>query len=245
MKLFIALLFVSFGAQAAITGVVGTQQPVQLKKSTAIVKNADGTPKTFATAELCEAEALRLWTIEGQTRTSGTATYSCISTEKWAVSFGVAPTPVETWTHCANENELCAFSGTRRVQYGADTRWVTRDIAATNGGVQCSNAVFGDPAQWTEKTCRISDAVIAPAPTPIGTAAVSWVAPTLNADGSPLTNLAGFVIRYGAQQITVDAAARSRVITDLPSGTHSFTVSAVNSLGVESFPSAPGTKVIP
>lgn len=64
--------------------------------------------------------------------------------------------PTTSWTFCANENALCAFSGTRRVRYGADTRWATRDVAATNGGVSCSNGIFGDPAPGTVKRCELS-----------------------------------------------------------------------------------------
>lgn len=292
MKTLLLLLFVSFGAQAAITGVVNTKSPVQLKKGTTNIK-------TFATAELCEAEALRLWTIEGQSRTTGTATYSCVEAEKWVVSFGVTACPVkpvdetrpgacpvdttgtwtqlrtyisapaptcwtasawtpatapagacvavagETWTHCADEYGTCSYTGTRRVRYGAGTSWAVLERAAVNGGILCDNSVFGDPIRYTVKHCEISGAVITPAPTPTGTAAVSWTQQMVNNDGSVLNNLAGFIIRGGGQQVTVDAAARSSIITGLPSGTHSFTVSAVNSLGVESLPSSPGTKVIP
>lgn len=65
------------------------------------------------------------------------------------------PPPSTGWTHCASENALCSFTGTRKVRYGADTRWATRDVVASNGGVQCTNGVFGDPAPGTEKTCQL------------------------------------------------------------------------------------------
>ncbi len=60
------------------------------------------------------------------------------------------------WTFCANEYSLCAFTGTRRVRYGADTRWVTRDVTASGGGVSCSNSVFGDPARGVRKRCELA-----------------------------------------------------------------------------------------
>jgi Putative Ig domain len=71
----------------------------------------------------------------------------------------VAPAPSPTpsgWSLCAREGALCSFTGTRRVRYGADTRWATRDVTASGGGVSCSNSVFGDPAQNTVKRCELA-----------------------------------------------------------------------------------------
>jgi len=65
-------------------------------------------------------------------------------------------TPTTGWTFCANENALCSFTGTRTVRYGADTRWVTRNITASGGGVKCANSVFGDPAFNTVKRCELA-----------------------------------------------------------------------------------------
>jgi hypothetical protein len=68
-----------------------------------------------------------------------------------------APAPAPTgWSLCANEHAMCSFTGTRRVRYGADTRWATRDVAASGGGVSCSNSVFGDPAPNTFKRCELA-----------------------------------------------------------------------------------------
>lgn len=61
------------------------------------------------------------------------------------------------WTFCANENVKCSFTGTRRVRYGVDTRWITRDITASNGGISCSNATFGDPARGVWKSCQLQN----------------------------------------------------------------------------------------
>ncbi|HKQ82516.1 MAG TPA: putative Ig domain-containing protein [Steroidobacteraceae bacterium] len=60
------------------------------------------------------------------------------------------------WTTCAREGRLCAFSGTRTVRFGANNSWVSRSLAASNGGVQCSTSVFGDPAPGTRKRCQLS-----------------------------------------------------------------------------------------
>jgi len=57
-----------------------------------------------------------------------------------------------TWKTCANENGFCAFSGTAKVQYGANSTWTAKTFT---GGVACTNAVFGDPLVGTVKSCQI------------------------------------------------------------------------------------------
>jgi hypothetical protein len=54
------------------------------------------------------------------------------------------------WVPCASEGEMCSFSGSARVRYGTDNRYVYRN--ATNS-VRCSVSVFGDPAYGRHKTC--------------------------------------------------------------------------------------------
>ena len=46
------------------------------------------------------------------------------------------------WTFCANEGGLCAFTGTKEVQYGANGSYSYKTLT---GGTACTNAVFGDP----------------------------------------------------------------------------------------------------
>jgi Putative Ig domain len=77
-----------------------------------------------------------------------------------------------------------------------------------------------------------------------GSVPLSWVPPTTNTDGSPLTNLAGYIISYGTsasgltQQITVaSATATSYTVTGLAAGTWYFTVAAYTSVGTQSAPS--------
>jgi len=73
-----------------------------------------------------------------------------------------------------------------------------------------------------------------------GVATVSWVAPTENTDGSALTDLAGFKIRYGRsgslldRSIVVSGAGVTRyVLSDLGLGAWYFAVVAFNSRGLE------------
>ena len=84
-----------------------------------------------------------------------------------------------------------------------------------------------------------------------GSATLSWQPPTENADGSPLTNLAGYVIRYGTQPDALKTEVRinnpgitTSMIEGLTPATWYFTVSAFTSLGVESMPSAVGSKTV-
>lgn len=74
-----------------------------------------------------------------------------------------------------------------------------------------------------------------------GSITLSWVPPTENVDGSPLTDLAGYVIYYGKssgiydQYIQIDNPSVSVFVVDnLDSTTYYFSATAFNSSGVES-----------
>lgn len=58
--------------------------------------------------------------------------------------------PADPWIACAAEDQQCAFSGKRRVRYGANGSFAYR---TSTGPVQCSNAVFGDPLPGVDKSC--------------------------------------------------------------------------------------------
>jgi hypothetical protein len=73
-----------------------------------------------------------------------------------------------------------------------------------------------------------------------GSATISWLPPQQNADGTALTDLAGFHIYYGSsadelsQVVSIATAGISRyVIDNLPGGTWYFAVAAFNAAGVE------------
>jgi hypothetical protein len=74
-----------------------------------------------------------------------------------------------------------------------------------------------------------------------GTATLSWVPPSTNVDGTPVTNLAGYRIAYGqsssnlAQSVDIPSATvTSAVIENLSAGTWYFAVKAYTSTRVES-----------
>ncbi len=84
-----------------------------------------------------------------------------------------------------------------------------------------------------------------------GSATLSWEAPTQNTDGSSLTNLAGFRIRYGrsATQLTESVAIdnpsiSTYILENLSAGSWYFAVIAINSAGVESSLSNVASKTI-
>lgn len=84
-----------------------------------------------------------------------------------------------------------------------------------------------------------------------GSATLSWTAPTENTDGSTLSNLAGYRIRYGTsataltQTIVIsNASVTTYVVEDLAPSTWFFAVTAVTSTGTESIHSNVASKQI-
>jgi hypothetical protein len=74
-----------------------------------------------------------------------------------------------------------------------------------------------------------------------GSATLEWEAPTVNADGTPLTDLAGYNIRFGTSPGVLDRLVEVRnpgittfVVDDLAPATWYFAISSVNSEGIES-----------
>jgi hypothetical protein len=87
---------------------------------------------------------------------------------------------------------------------------------------------------------------------PSGSLTLSWIAPTENEDASPITDLAGYVIRYGTRddQLTNSVVVRDPKATiyrfeNLKPGTYYFAIAAVNVHGFESALSNIVTKTVP
>lgn len=85
-----------------------------------------------------------------------------------------------------------------------------------------------------------------------GSVTLTWQAPDARTDGSALSNLAGYRIRYGTTAgsypnvITLDnPGLTTYVVEDLPSATYYFVMSAFDSAGVESANTNPVSKTIP
>ncbi len=74
-----------------------------------------------------------------------------------------------------------------------------------------------------------------------GSVTLDWTPPTLNSDGSTLTNLAGYYVYYGSSPANLSESVKianpglsAYTVSNLPSGTWYFAVSAYSSAGVES-----------
>jgi hypothetical protein len=132
------------------------------------------------------------------------------------------------WTFCANEGGFCSFSGTRQVRYGANAKFVSKNVTAQNGGVACTNAVFGDPIVGTVKRCEV-DGSSTPVLTPV---IASFTAnPSSIAPGNAVT------LRWGvsnATRISIDngiGTVNGEQITITPNATTTYTLRARNSVG--------------
>src|SRR6202049_2872733 len=84
-----------------------------------------------------------------------------------------------------------------------------------------------------------------------GTVTLTWIAPTGNTNGTPLTDLAGYHIHYGTSQDNltkvIDLAGTGTTeyeVSGLAPGTYYFAVSAYTAMGTESAQSDVGNKTI-
>ncbi len=89
------------------------------------------------------------------------------------------------WVGCANEGETCNFTGLRQVRYGTRGKFTApRNMSKA---VECSNAVFGDPAPGMAKHCEYSPEI-----------PITW---TQCATEGGNCNFSGMrVVRYGARE---------------------------------------------
>ena len=174
--------------------------------------------------------------IAGSPQTTATAgkAYSfqpSVSQGSGTISFSITGQP-----HWASFNSATgALSGTPSTSDEGTSAPIT--ISASNGSSSASLASF---------TIQVN----APGGTS-GSAALSWSAPTINTNGTPITNLAGYHIYYGTNEYslsnTVDITsptATSYVIVGLSHGTYYFTIVAYNSAGVDSPQSSTVSKTI-
>jgi hypothetical protein len=107
----------------------------------------------------------------------------------------------------------------------------------TTGHIVITASTAGASATTTPFTIRVQ-----PADTNTTVSVkLSWAPPTLNTDGTPLTDLAGYHIYYGTNPAdltlwasVVGASSTTYVVSDLPTGTYYFSVVAYNSAGVDS-----------
>jgi hypothetical protein len=127
------------------------------------------------------------------------------------------------------------------------------NAAAATSGATANTADSGPAASATPSTSPNTSPTTTPSTAPTngitpsaaptnasGNATVTWVPPQQNADGTMLTDLAGFRIYYGtsADELTqaVDISTNGTTsfrIANLPNGTWYFAVAALNAAGIE------------
>jgi hypothetical protein len=130
-------------------------------------------------------------------------------------------------------------------------RWVLA-IAATALMAGCGGGSGGSPSSSGGTTVTPPPPTTpTPPPAVTGSADLTWTAPTRNEDGSALTNLSGYRIRYGASadaltlSLEVPSAATTTARIDgLAAGTWYFTVASYTNTGVESAPAGPVWKSV-
>jgi len=124
--------------------------------------------------------------------------------------------------------------------FNTSTGLLTGTPSATNEGSTSVITITASAGNSSASMTPFSIRITAPAAN-IGTATVTWVAPTENTDGTPITELAGYNIYYGTSpselnmQVTVPGStATSYVLAGLVQGTYYFAVVAYTSAGGES-----------
>ena len=153
--------------------------------------------------------------------------------------------------------QLTATIGrTSRLGAGIATAALMTTLAACGGGGGASGSTSSaaPPASIAPIT-PVNPAPTDPPPTnpppTSSTAELTWTAPTQNEDGTPLTNLAGYKVRYGQTpgaltevRDIANPATTSVTVEGLSTGTWHFTVASYTNAGVESAPTGAVSKTI-
>jgi hypothetical protein len=96
-------------------------------------------------------------------------------------------------------------------------------------------AVAPPPVAVAPPPVAVAPPPVAVAPPPVADLMVSWVAPTANTDGTPLTDLAGYHLHYGDTVIDIpDPLAVTYTVKNLTMGAWVLYMTAYNTEGVES-----------
>jgi hypothetical protein len=157
--------------------------------------------------------------------------------------------PEGTWVKVASEYQMFSLATSQTVRFGSGSHWVERTLV---GKVYCGISSFRmDPIAGAQKQCQIKNVATVPAAPVTGSATLNWIAPQNNADGSALSDLAGYRIYYGTtsgQYTKVISIASpyttSYTIQNLSAGTYFATVKAYDTANNESSSSTEVTKTI-
>jgi len=135
--------------------------------------------------------------------------------------------------------------------------WATFNSAT---GELSGTPTAADVATYSNITISVSDGTtsvslpafpIAVTQSGNGSATLAWQAPTVNVDGTPLTNLAGYWINYGTSATALTHAVQvaspgivTYVVTNLSPGTWYFSMKSYTSTNVQSSPTAVASTTI-
>ncbi|MEM6710405.1 MAG: putative Ig domain-containing protein [Pseudomonadota bacterium] len=171
---------------------------------------------------------------------------------------GSAPTEV-------NANEAYSFTPTATDADGDSLSFSVSGLPAWASFNSGTGEVSGTPGDadvgvYTGIVISVSDGVaesslpafgITVNAVSLGSATLTWTPPTLNDDGSPLMDLAGYRLYWGTQpgvytdSVTInDPGISTFVVENLTPGTYEFVSTAFNASGVESRYSNTATKIV-
>jgi hypothetical protein len=130
-------------------------------------------------------------------------------------------------------------NGPTWAQFDTATGRLTGTPGTANVGSTSNIVISASDGQDTVSLPAFSLAVVNPIPQ--GSATLSWSPPTSNVDGTPVTNLAGYRVKYGQQATNLSETVSvpspgitSVVIENLSAGTWYFAVSAYTTANIES-----------
>jgi hypothetical protein len=176
-----------------------------------------------------------------------------------------APTISGTATPAVNASSPYSFTPTAADADGDTLAFTIQNKPAwaafnTSTGRLSGTPAAADVGTYSNISIAVSDGQASAALTPFGiavttvsngSATLSWTAPTENTDGSTLSNLSGYRIRYGTSAAALtntivisNASVTTYVVEDLSPATWFFAVTAVNDVGNESTNSNVASKQI-
>jgi hypothetical protein len=188
-----------------------------------------------------------------------------IRVTSWGTAGNTAPKIWGSPSHAAKVNQAYWFKPSASDANGDKLTFSITNKPAWAAFNTATGALSGTPSKSSVGTTssiviRVSDGKLTAAlpsfsltvtTSSAGTATVSWTPPTRNVDGSALTSLAGYRIRYGTNRsslsntITVTNVGVTRyVVQNLPVGTWYFGVQAYSSGGAQSALSTLASKTI-
>ncbi|MFO1407109.1 MAG: putative Ig domain-containing protein [Steroidobacteraceae bacterium] len=167
------------------------------------------------------------------------------TTAKAGQPYAFAPTASDP------DGQALTFSITGKPSWATfDTKTGTLSGTPGDTSVGTYGPITISVSDGTASTTLPSFSIVVAAAT-TGWATLSWVAPTQNVDGTPLTDLAGYRVLYGQSATTLDsslqvagAAITTATVQGLKAGTWYFAVKAYTADGSESDLSTPVYKVI-